>query len=522
MTGRLSGYAGILIMLVCLTHQTSGAQTIESLVMPGQVIAGHAEVEAECAACHKRFDRGAQNGLCLDCHEDVAADVDGEAGFHGKSDDVAGGQCASCHTDHEGRNADILGLDEASFDHELTDFELLGKHLDTECGSCHEPAAKRRDAPGSCIDCHREDEPHEGNLGAECGDCHNPRGWADTMFDHDSTGFALLGKHRDAACLDCHEDQTHQNTPTTCFGCHADDDAHDGRSGQQCENCHNPSDWQDTSFNHARDTEFPLDGRHAELSCNDCHSEDPFDDVMDMACVACHLEDDNHDGHNGTDCANCHVTEAWSDIVFDHNAHTDFALHGTHTTTACNDCHVDPIFETSPDNECSGCHRDDEVHEGQLGDRCNACHDETAWKDAPFFDHDLSSFPLLGAHDIAECDACHQTQAFHDTDSRCVGCHLEDDSHDGAFERQCESCHNPVAWDLWLFDHNTQTDFFLEGAHADVACNDCHRSSLDSMRKRGAYCADCHRSDDIHDGEFGVNCGRCHSDSSFKEVRSLQ
>ncbi|MDH3804199.1 MAG: cytochrome C [Gammaproteobacteria bacterium] len=512
------------MILACFTSHTAAAQTIESLVMPGEVIHGHMDVESECSSCHKRFDRSAQDGLCLDCHEDIASDTEAGAGFHGKSDDVGDNACNTCHTDHIGRNADILGLDEETFDHAIADFELLGKHLEAECAGCHEPEAKHRDAPGECIDCHREDEPHEGKLGTECADCHNPSDWTDSTFDHDTTDFPLVGKHREAECTGCHEDQTHQDTPTTCFACHAEDDSHEGRSGEQCNTCHNPTSWTDTSFDHAKNTDFPLDGKHAQLSCNDCHSEDPFDDVdeMDMECIACHLEDDDHEGHRGTDCANCHSNEAWTENIFDHDMSTDFVLNGTHETTACVDCHVEPISETSPDTRCSSCHLDDEPHDGTLGEECSDCHNETVWKDAPLFDHDLSSFPLLGAHDDNECDACHETQLFGDTAGECVGCHLEDDSHKGAFEDKCASCHNPVAWDLWLFDHNMQTDFELDGAHIDVACNDCHRSSLASMRKTGERCMDCHRSDDIHDAEFGSDCGRCHSDSSFNEVRSLQ
>jgi hypothetical protein len=75
---------------------------------------------------------------------------------------------------------------------------------------------------------------------------------------------------------------------------------------------------------------------------------------------------------------------------------------------------------------------------------------------------------------------------------------------------------------LWLFDHNIQTSFTLDGAHLDVACDDCHRSSLASMQRTGDSCGDCHRTDDVHDGEFGPDCGRCHSDQSFRDVRSLQ
>ena len=514
----------MIALLTCLNSHTAAAQSIESLVMPGDVIQGHADLESECSSCHKPFDRSEQNALCLDCHEDTASDVNAGSGFHGKSDEVGSNGCASCHTDHEGRNANILGLDEATFDHTVTDFELLGKHVEVVCTDCHNSADKHRDAPGDCGDCHGDDDVHEGNLGSECADCHNPTDWTDTEFDHDTTDFPLVGTHREAECTDCHEDPTHQNTPTTCFGCHAEDDAHEGRSGEQCDNCHNPSGWSDTSFDHASNTDFPLEGRHAELACSDCHSEDPFDDVdnMQMECIACHREDDEHEGHNGTECETCHTSRAWTETLFDHDRLTDFVLNGSHETVACGDCHVEPIFESSPGTQCHSCHLEDEVHEGQLGDQCDNCHNETEWLDAPLFDHDLASFPLLGAHDNAECDDCHETRQFADTASDCVNCHRDDDSHNGVFEDNCESCHNPVAWDLWLFDHNTQTSFELNGAHVDVTCHNCHRAPLTSMQKTGDRCADCHRADDVHDGEFGPDCGRCHSDRTFTEVRSLQ
>jgi hypothetical protein len=509
-------------MMICFTSCTAAAQTIESLIMPGDLIRSHAELEAECSSCHVSFNRAGQDVLCRDCHEEIDENINNSSGFHGKSSEVAGETCASCHTDHEGRNAQITQLVESTFDHLLTDFELIGKHGDADCLGCHAPATKHRDAPSDCVGCHRDDDVHENFLGEVCADCHNPNDWLDVEFDHDTTDFTLVGEHVGADCSGCHADQTHQNTPTTCFGCHAEDDSHNGRSGEQCETCHNPSSWDDTSFDHASNTDFPLEGKHVSLFCADCHDEDPFDDVMDSGCASCHLEDDDHDGHRGTDCGACHASEDWTQPTFDHDLATDFALQDSHQTVACNNCHIDPVFDALPDSDCVGCHLEDDPHEGQLGQQCTNCHNETKWLDAPFFDHDLVSFPLLGEHANIECDDCHATQRFLDTDDTCVDCHLEDDNHNGVFESSCGSCHNPVAWDLWLFDHNVQTNFELHGAHTEVACDSCHRGTLESMRKTGDRCADCHLSDDVHDSEFGPDCGRCHSDQSFQNVRSLQ
>jgi hypothetical protein len=258
------------------------------------------------------------------------------------------------------------------------------------------------------------------------------------------------------------------------------------------------------------------------LTCNDCHSDDPFGDSLQTDCLGCHLEDDEHDGHNGPDCQGCHNNDSWAEIAFNHLSDTGFALNGSHQDVACNDCHAEPLFESSPGTECISCHVDDDVHEGSQGETCLDCHTESKWEEAPYFDHGLTRFPLLGDHANVECDGCHETQVFADTETACSSCHSDDDPHGDVFTGTCEGCHNPVAWDLWMFDHNTQTDYLLGGAHAEVECSDCHRSPQAAMQRVGGRCGNCHRADDKHDGEFGTDCDRCHSDSSFTEVRTLQ
>lgn len=507
--------------LIIATSQPAFGQ-IETLVMPGPVIEGHAEVEAECSSCHQAFQRTRQRTLCLECHEEVAADLEAASGYHGRDREAATQPCASCHTDHEGRDADIVILDEAAFDHDLTDFSLLGKHAETACTDCHEADRKYREAPGDCVACHEDDNPHGETMGTACGDCHVATDWLDVEFDHAETGYPLLGKHADVACNDCHADDTFTNTPTTCYGCHAEDDAHEGRSGRECENCHNPGSWDDTSFDHARDTDFPLTGRHAEQTCGDCHSDDPFADALESACIACHAEDDEHDRHFGEQCDTCHVDSAWEDVRFDHADDTGYALLGAHETAECEACHVEPIFEVALKTDCLACHEDDDAHEGTQGSDCRECHSEEAWTSDVFFDHGLTRFPLLGAHTEAECDACHESHVFADAPEACIDCHREEDAHEGRFGTDCALCHSPVTWQDWFFDHDRQTDFPLEGAHAVTACEGCHRGTLGAQARLGERCADCHRADDIHDGEFGSDCARCHSAESFSDVRRIQ
>lgn len=513
---------GVTMTVAVLTFSNALAQNIETVLMPGEVIVGHADIESECSSCHAMFDKSAQRQLCMDCHEDVAADLDASNGYHGLHPDVSNNQCSSCHTDHEGRDAQVVILDEDNFDHKFTDFEIIGAHLEADCADCHSANQKHREAPHDCVDCHRDDAPHEETMGSDCGACHQSTEWTDAKFDHDTTGYPLVGKHQETACLECHENRTFLNAPTNCFGCHASDDAHDGRSGEKCESCHNPTDWHDSSFDHVRDTEFPLEGKHAALECGDCHSENPFEDEMNMACASCHLEDDAHDKHRGDQCDTCHSSTEWIKPFFDHDIHTDYKLLGEHREVACAECHIEPVFAVNLVTSCDSCHKDDDPHEGSLGTQCESCHTEVNWQDSVFFDHDLTRFPLLGVHEEQECDSCHATRVFASEERGCVSCHREDDTHNGSFQESCDICHNPVAWDIWAFDHALQTEFPLEGAHANVACNDCHRITLDKITAINGSCRDCHHTDDVHDGEFGSDCGRCHSAETFREVRSLQ
>ena len=519
---RYGAVIGVALMLTQFGYSSAAAIEIEKLVMPGQVVLSHADVEGQCSSCHTAFEKGSQNGLCLECHEEVGSDIDQKAGFHGLYPDVRDRQCKDCHTEHIGRDATIVVLDKNVFDHKFTNFHLVGKHLDAECDACHEDGKRHREAPGACFDCHRDDDIHDGQLGDVCANCHTPMDWEEVDFDHDTTDYPLLGKHREVVCLDCHADATFRVTPNTCFGCHEKDDAHDGRSGTDCGKCHNPKDWQDTSFDHDRDTRFPLDGGHAKLACDACHSDDPFSDQLETTCISCHVEDDNHEGHFGEKCDTCHVTQDWPTIAFDHDRDTDYLIRGAHRKSACIGCHVEPVFDVTLESSCISCHRDDDVHKSEQGEQCQDCHNEYAWTENVRFDHGLTRFPLLGKHMDIECEDCHETQEFRLAETECLACHAEDDHHENRYGDNCGLCHNPVDWELWLFDHNAQTDFILDGAHVRVACDDCHRQSLTAMSRLGNQCGDCHKLDDVHDGEFGPDCGRCHSSASFREVRSVR
>jgi hypothetical protein len=499
--------------------------SLERLVMPGEVSAPHADTEATCTACHVRFSREQQRDLCLDCHEEIAADLTERAGFHGSTADAAGSACSACHTEHEGRDADILGLDRERFDHSVTRFALVGKHVALTCEDCHsENQPSFHAAETECYGCHADDDRHRSNLGTACADCHAETGWRDVRFDHDAvTGYGLTGKHAELTCTGCHADEHYEETPNTCVGCHAADDAHRGNNGPQCQDCHTTGNWQESSFDHFVRTGFALAGGHAGLTCESCHEGNRLERQTPTECYACHRDADAHNGLNGVQCHDCHRVTDWLDVTFDHARDAEFPLRGAHATLSCASCHVQPVETALPATQCIGCHADDDAHAGQLGESCTSCHAETAWTEQVRFDHDLTRFPLLGRHEQAVCEACHSSPAFHDAAEQCVDCHAEDDVHERTLGSDCGLCHNPNDWLLWTFDHGRQTDFELTGAHDNLDCRSCHRQpAAAGVVRPPSSCGSCHRSDDVHDGEFGDDCAECHTTASFRDLGVLR
>jgi Cytochrome c7 and related cytochrome c len=228
-------------------------------------------------------------------------------------------------------------------------------------------------------------------------------------------------------------------------------------------------------------------------------------------------------GSLGESCSSCHNTVAWAAATFDHSGATGFALNGAHADLECSSCHSAGTVAGSVASaamvplpvDCAGCHSDDDPHLGQLGSECATCHFESGWTGRVLFDHDLTLFPLVGVHAETGCAMCHSSTAFHDAGEQCVDCHASDDVHAGTFGIVCATCHNPTAWQAWMFDHDAATGFPLDGAHGSLSCATCHESTLQNLAGAATNCAQCHRNDDPHDGRFGGSCGDCHTTESF-------
>ncbi len=499
----------------------AGAVDLENLISPGPLIAAHEREVRECAECHQRFDRSSQKSLCLKCHETVGQDLASGEGFHGRLEGDR--ECRVCHTEHEGPEADIVGLVPESFDHARTDFVLEGAHAVVACSGCHPSGARHREAESTCFACHGKADPHRGQLGESCQDCHRATNWQDFSFDHAKTRFPLEGLHAEATCLACHPGQRFGETAMECVACHRVDDSHRGKLGPACADCHDPSGWKKGNFDHGRATRFALEGRHAEVSCQGCHASDPKRVKLAMDCASCHARDDDHRGLRGPNCERCHDARAWTPSRFDHARDGKTALRGAHEKLACELCHVGEMYASSTPVACVDCHATVDVHQGSLGRDCGACHTETSFAGRIRFDHDLTDFPLLSLHQLASCEDCHVTRSYGATETACVACHAGADAHEARLGPACAQCHNPNGWPRWLFDHTRQTRFELTGAHTDLGCVACHRQEArdpgGELPELGTTCRSCHLPDSPHDDAYGRDCERCHVDTSWKQIK---
>lgn len=362
--------------------------------------------------------------------------------------------CNTCHTDHKGRDALIVNLDKKKFDHAQTDFTLRDKHLALECEKCHVKGKKYNEAATQCDACHRKDDVHKGSLGVKCADCHNESNWKEAKIDHASTRFALKGKHVDVKCAACHKTRDYREAPRTCVGCHKKDD--DGNKG--------------------------------------------------------------HKGLFGDKCESCHTVDLWKKTVFDHDRDTKYALRGKHRMAACSTCHVGNLYRVKLSQDCNACHAKDDKHKGTIGKECASCHNERSWKEPAKFNHEQSSFPLLGKHAKLECKACHKSAMFKEAPKECIACHEKDDKHANTLGNKCADCHGETEWKTTVgrFSHD-RTKFSLSNAHAaaTVKCSACHQD-LRSMRSTPTSCYSCHRKDDKHEEQLGAACEQCHTDRSWR------
>ncbi len=264
----------------------------------------HAAVE--CDKCHRtdRIVDPIDFTDCTGCHEDK------HLGQFADRSDL--GKCDSCHS--------IDGFMPASYDlaeHQESRYPLELSHAAVPCNACHAKTliegtetARFDFDERECEDCHL-DYPQSHFIDIQekmvCRDCHLPQQWKEMIYDHDQIEFALTGKHSSVACLSCHtttgagtpeERVVYQKLPGSCFDCHGETHV-DQFAEDSCEKCHDTQGWQETLFEHNRDSSFKLEGKHLDVTCWQCHLEETTDEgrvfrrfkPIDVECRSCHAGD---------------------------------------------------------------------------------------------------------------------------------------------------------------------------------------------------------------------------------------
>jgi hypothetical protein len=269
-----------------------------------------------------------------------------------------------------------------------------------------------------------------------------------------------------------------------------------------------------------------------ENKCESCH--EPFSKVSQKRlCRECHKDVANDidakTGFHGkrpdvgtVECKHCHTDHKGRtfDIVqFDpqtfNHAFSDFELKGKHKQAPCEGCHAPQKKFREASTTCIACHRKDEPHKGELGEKCATCHTEDSWKKTAPFDHAKTKFPLEGAHKDVVCGVCHAGERYKKLPSACVDCHRAQDHHAGRYGEKCQTCHASKKWTEVRFDHS-KTKFPLKGEHQKVSCDSCHKGDL-YRDKLATTCVSCHKKSDPHKGQLGERCESCHAETGWRK-----
>ena len=232
-----------------------------------------------------------------------------------------------------------------------------------------------------------------------------------------------------------------------------------------------------------------------------------------------------HEKDLNIDCSKCHSETSWkidkAKITFNHSE-TKFSLEGQHQSADCKSCHSTLIFKDA-DTDCQTCHKD--IHQGTVGFDCARCHTPQSWlvKDMNNL-HQMSRFPLLGAHLRADCVQCHSGYpnfTFEPQGTNCFDCHSADyfatqnpNHTESQFSTDCQECHNlnSLNWAADNFNH----DFFpLVGGHKISTCFSCHQPGTFTGLSTDCYA--CHKQDYDESvnpnhiaAEFSIDCTECH------------
>jgi hypothetical protein len=396
-------------------------------------------------------------------------------------------------------------------------------------------------------------------------------------FDHLTTGFQLLGRHRDLPCEACHVNAVFKGTPRDCVACHGAGTAVRATAKpashilttQRCEACHTPVAWLPA-----------VDFDHTQVlgSCSSCHNN-----VQAQGKGPQHVA-------TTQECNTCHDTLGWAGAMFNHagitsgcaSCHNGVSAPGmpvNHIPTAgapCEDCHSTTEFTTFDgavmnhavvaSMPCATCHEAGKSFAGTpvvttrppaphpaTGD-CSSCHTTASWtaNDLP-----ANHIPLPAA-DAGNCSLCHSNESDFSVylmnhvniSSNCAQCHgpglsfanmapptlMEPPTnHIPTGGAPCEDCHSPTQFtnfDGSVMDH---------AAVAPTPCSTCHEAGKSfagtpvvttrppAPHPATGECSNCHttsnwNADDLPANHIPLpagdagNCSLCHTNPSDYSV----
>ncbi len=174
------------------------------------------------------------------------------------------------------------------------------KHVDEKCDDCHgrlvhtelvdgRPAdVSPAHVSNNCLACHKTENCPHGDAKVSCESCH-------TGIIPNHSMAEKRGVMPRQSCVTCHE-QKGLGSGEECRTCHFSPHGVDA----DCNQCHTPdmNSWAVRTFKHP----VQLLGRHAELSCNQCHKGQRLSGLK-YVCSDCHKPPENH---FGTQCQTCH------------------------------------------------------------------------------------------------------------------------------------------------------------------------------------------------------------------------
>ncbi len=319
---------------------------------------------------------------------------------------------------------------------------------------------------------------------------------------------------------------------------------------KDCGLCHVAKRWdvirKDFVFDHKKETEYALEGAHAQALCLRCHND--RGDVRSFAargCAGCHR--DPHKKTLGADCTRCHDQNTWRPVAqFLEHAQTRFPLTGVHQAVSCQACHPREAQGDFKGNrtDCYSCHQADyrrAPHHAAMNypRDCQNCHNTSAWHGGGAggaFNH--AALPSGGA---GMCSSCHQA------DYRRAPDHAARN-----YPQSCDSCHNTASWAGARFNHNAlpgggtncvlchQADYQRAPDHAarnyPQTCANCHNTTSwlggggggtfnhQSLPGGGSgMCSSCHQADyrrapDHAARNYPQSCDSCHNTASWAGV----